>query len=160
MAGDDRVERSGPKRQSHRVGPDGSDAGPLVGEHGDGPAVRRARHTGPPGRDDRLGPVGITSPLMLVADMTLLQKRTPLNLMGRVSGAAEALTTFPQILSIAMGAGLVALVDYRLLLIIMGAVLLGAGWYAWSGRQLSTPHAEGPAEAGTTGPSTEAVRQP
>jgi MFS family permease len=83
--------------------------------------------------------VGVTSPLLLVADMTLLQKRTPHQLMGRVSGAAEALATFPQIVSIAMGAGLVALVDYRLLLVVMGGVLLTAGWYAWSGRRLSAP---------------------
>jgi MFS family permease len=103
--------------------------------------------------------VGITSPLLLVSDMTLLQKRTPLQLMGRVSGASEALATFPQTLSIAMGAGLVALVDYRLLLIVMGAVLLAAGSYAWAGRKLSAPHAKGPAVTDTTGPPDEGVRQ-
>jgi hypothetical protein len=80
--------------------------------------------------------------------------------MGRVSGAAEALATFPQIVSIAMGAGLVAIVDYRLLLIVMGAALLVAGSYAWAGRQLSAPHAKGPIVSDTTGPSAETFRRP
>lgn len=83
--------------------------------------------------------VGLVMPITMVADMTLLQKRTPGHLMGRVSAAAEALVTFPQTLSIAMGAALVALVDYRLLLLVMGAVVLAAGGYAWTGRGLSAP---------------------
>jgi Major Facilitator Superfamily len=105
--------------------------------------------------------VGFAMPIMLVADMTLLQRRTPAELIGRVSGAAEALVTFPQTLSIAMGAGLVALVDFRLLLVCIGVALLGAGGYAWTGRRLSAPAgpAPGPRDSSTRDDKAPTVRR-
>jgi MFS family permease len=69
--------------------------------------------------------LGAGIPVVIVAYSTLLQKETPGRLMGRVSTATEVLTTTPQALSIAVGALLVTLLDYRLLFVVMtvGAVL-------------------------------------
>jgi Na+/melibiose symporter-like transporter len=51
--------------------------------------------------------------LVVVAFATLMQRRTPQPLMGRVSTAADLLIGAPQTVSIAVGAILVAQVDYR-----------------------------------------------
>jgi hypothetical protein len=50
--------------------------------------------------------------------MTAVQVRTPLRLQGRVASAADVLISTPQTLSIALGAALVAVVDYRLLVVV------------------------------------------
>jgi hypothetical protein len=47
----------------------------------------------------------------------LVQRRTPLALQGRVYSAFDTLIGLPQTISIAAGAGLIAFVDYRLLLV-------------------------------------------
>lgn len=69
--------------------------------------------------------LGSGLPLLIVAYNTLLQKQTPGRLMGRVSTATEVLVTTPQALSIAIGALLVSLVDYRVMFALMctGAVV-------------------------------------
>ncbi|HEU4567645.1 MAG TPA: MFS transporter, partial [Marmoricola sp.] len=73
--------------------------------------------------------VGYTLPMLFVAFMTLLQRRTPQRLMGRVSAAVETLLGAPQAISIAVGAGLVALIDFHLIFGIVGAVTaIGAGY--------------------------------
>jgi hypothetical protein len=56
---------------------------------------------------------------MIVAYNTLLQRQTPGRLMGRVSTATEVLVVTPQALSIAVGALLVTVLDYRLIFVIM-----------------------------------------
>ena len=68
-------------------------------------------------------------PLMIVAYNTLLQRQTPGRLMGRVSTATEVLVTTPQALSIALGALLVTLIDYRLIFAIMSAGTAAAAGY-------------------------------
>src|SRR4051794_29990341 len=55
---------------------------------------------------------GLGLPWMVVALLTLLQRATPPRLQGRAFAAAELATGAPQTLSIALGAALVALVDY------------------------------------------------
>jgi MFS family permease len=72
---------------------------------------------------------GFGIPWMLVGEMTLLQRRTPAHLQGRAYAAVELLTGTPQTLSIAAGAALVAVVDYRVLVLAMAAVVAGAGAY-------------------------------
>jgi MFS family permease len=72
---------------------------------------------------------GIGVPVVLVALFTLLQRSTPAPLQGRVYSAVEVLVGVPQMVSIAAGALLVTLVDYRLLLLVEAAVVAGAG--AW-----------------------------
>jgi MFS family permease len=72
---------------------------------------------------------GIGVPWVLVALFTLLQRSTPAPLQGRVYSAVEVLVGVPQMVSIAAGALLVTLVDYRLLLLLEAAVVAAAG--AW-----------------------------
>ena len=50
--------------------------------------------------------------------MTAIQVRTPLRLQGRVSSAADMFVSTPQTISIALGAALIAVVDYRLLVVV------------------------------------------
>jgi MFS family permease len=52
---------------------------------------------------------------LIVGLMTAIQVRTPLRLQGRVSSAADVFISTPQTVSIAVGAALIAVVDYRLL---------------------------------------------
>jgi MFS family permease len=73
--------------------------------------------------------LGSGIPLVIVAYNTLLQKQTPSRLMGRVSTATEVLVTTPQALSIAVGALLVSLVDYRVMFAIMCLGTLAATGY-------------------------------
>jgi len=64
--------------------------------------------------------------LLLVGMITLLQRQTPPALMGRADAALNFLLTVPQTLAIAVGAALIVVIDYRLLLLGM-AVLCFAG---------------------------------
>lgn len=68
-----------------------------------------------------------------VAVYTLIQRRTPKELIGRVDAALTMAAMIPQAMSIALGAALIAVVDYRFLLLAMAvAFLLSAvqmvGW--------------------------------
>ena len=72
---------------------------------------------------------GLGIPWIVVALFTLLQRLTPGPLQGRTYSAIELLVNTPQTISIALGAVLVALVDYRLLLLLEAAVVAAAG--AW-----------------------------
>jgi MFS family permease len=54
---------------------------------------------------------------LIVGLMTALQVRTPLRLQGRVSSAADVFISTPQTVSIAVGAALISIVDYRLLVL-------------------------------------------
>jgi MFS family permease len=64
-------------------------------------------------------------PWAVVAFGTALQRRTPADLQGRVYSAADALVGTPQIISVALGAALSTLVDYRLLLAAVCVVTVG-----------------------------------
>jgi MFS family permease len=75
--------------------------------------------------------LGAGIPLLIVAYNTILQKQTPGPLMGRVSTTTEVLTTTPQALSIALGALLVTVWDWRVIFTLMVAgTLAGAGYLA------------------------------
>jgi hypothetical protein len=74
-------------------------------------------------------PAFVGVPVVLVALFTLLQRSTPAALQGRVYSAVEVLVGVPQMVSIAAGALLVTVVDYRLLLLVEAAVVAAAG--AW-----------------------------
>jgi MFS family permease len=73
--------------------------------------------------------MGAAMPLMLVAFMTLIQRRTPQAIMGRVSAAVEVVMGVPQAISLAVGSLLVVILSYRTILAIMGAVTLVAAAY-------------------------------
>lgn len=68
---------------------------------------------------------GITA--TVIGANTLLQRRTPAELLGRVDAAAKVAVTVPQTVFIGIGAALIAAVDYRVLLAIMASVMLIAG---------------------------------
>jgi len=73
--------------------------------------------------------VGVGIALAVVAFTTAIQLRTPLQIQGRVSAAADLSLTLAQTISIAVGAALSTLVDYRMLLLVMAAVVLATGGY-------------------------------
>lgn len=58
----------------------------------------------------------------VVAFGTAVQTRTPADLQGRVYSAADTLVGVPQTISIALGAILITVVDYRVLIVVMGLV--------------------------------------
>ncbi|TML17966.1 MAG: MFS transporter [Actinobacteria bacterium] len=66
---------------------------------------------------------------IIVGYATAVQVRTPLRLQGRVLSAADALVSTPQTISIALGAALVSVVDYRLLVVAMAIVVVACGAY-------------------------------
>ncbi|MEH0843914.1 MFS transporter [Micromonospora sp. CPCC 205711] len=82
---------------------------------------------------------GVSLPLTMVGLTTLIQRRTPPALLGRVTAASEALVSGPQAVSIGTGALLVGVLDYRLLFLVVGVVTTGAGAWLWRGRGLSPP---------------------
>jgi MFS family permease len=69
--------------------------------------------------------VGVTIPWTMVAFATLRQRTTPARLQGRVSAATNMALNGPQTLGTALGAGLIAVVDYRLLGLLMAIVVAG-----------------------------------
>jgi MFS family permease len=72
---------------------------------------------------------GAALPLITVALMTLIQRRTPQAIMGRVSAAIEVVMATPQAISLALGSLLVVLLSYRQIFTIMGVVTLLAAVY-------------------------------
>jgi len=74
--------------------------------------------------------IGAGLPITVVCITTLLQRRTPPPIQGRVFTTFETLTGVPQVISIAIGAALVAVVDFHLLLAVMAAGLGLAAVYA------------------------------
>ncbi len=70
----------------------------------------------------------------IVGFATAIQLRTPARLQGRVAGAAETLVGTPQTISIAVGAAMVTIIDYRILTAISCAVTAATGVYLLSRR--------------------------
>lgn len=65
----------------------------------------------------------------IVGLITALQLRTPARLQGRVSSAADVFVNTPQTVSIALGAALIAIVDYRVLVVVEAIVIALCGAY-------------------------------
>ncbi len=70
-----------------------------------------------------------------VGAITLIQRRTPADLLGRVDAALEFAIIVPQAASIAAGAALIAVVNYRILLLAMAGVIAFSACYLASGRE-------------------------
>ncbi|MEU1350028.1 MFS transporter [Streptomyces sp. NPDC005775] len=85
------------------------------------------------------GLIGAGLPCVLIAAMTAVQRETPDALLGRTSASAGTLMFAPNAVALALGAGLVALVDVQVLLPLVGAVaLLTAAWLL-TGRRGKAP---------------------
>jgi MFS family permease len=57
--------------------------------------------------------IGIGLPMILVAELTVLQRRTPAELQGRAISASDAIINTPFAIAIAVGAGLIGTVGFR-----------------------------------------------
>jgi MFS family permease len=85
---------------------------------------------------------------LIVGYITAIQVRTPLRLQGRVLSASDTLVNTPQTISIALGALLTTLIDYRILVVLMAVVTAMAGAFLLSRRAIVPQEsAEGPALA-------------
>lgn len=82
---------------------------------------------------------GAALPLALVGVTTLLQRSTPNNLQGRVFACADFFWSGASIASIAVGAGLLTVIDYRLLFVIAGAFLVIGSVVVLTGRRGGPP---------------------
>lgn len=95
--------------------------------------------------------VGVFVAFYFVAYQTLLQRRTAVELQGRVFTASEAITTVPYSISIGIGALLIDVVDFRLLYLATAlACALGGGLLYRATRDSTSG-----SEADVTEPGTE-----
>ncbi len=83
---------------------------------------------------------GLVVTLFMVGYQTLMQRRTPEELQGRVMAAVEAAVMFPYVVSVAIGAALVAVVPFQLVYTVGGLGALAASLYFVRGRApVTTP---------------------
>lgn len=103
--------------------------------------------------------VGVGAPLVLITVWTAVQRETPNALVGRVSATVNTLTFGPGTLAVLAGAGLLELVDYRVIQLTgaAGAVLL-AGWALRGGPRAASegPRPAAPQDAPAAGPEETA----
>jgi MFS family permease len=67
---------------------------------------------------------GTSLPMLMVAFNTLVQRRSPRAIMGRVSTAIEVLMATPQAVSLALGSFLVVVLSYRQIFALMAVLTL------------------------------------
>ncbi|MEV1040930.1 MFS transporter [Streptomyces sp. NPDC050204] len=96
--------------------------------------------------------VGIGLPCVLIAAMTAVQRETPAAVLGRTAATANTLMMVPNAVALALGAGLIALVDIKVLLPLVGAAALLTALLLVKGRRgrltdSPTGPAPSPAEA-------------
>ncbi len=70
----------------------------------------------------------------VVGYYTAVQVRTPIDLQGRVYSAGDMVVGVPQTLSIALGAALISIVGYQLLIVVMSVVTALCGLYLLAAR--------------------------
>ncbi|MFE9648613.1 MFS transporter [Streptomyces sp. NPDC006365] len=68
--------------------------------------------------------VGVGLPCVLIAALTTVQRETPDDLLGRTTATANTLVFAPNAVGLALGAGLVELVDHQVLLVTLGLIRL------------------------------------
>lgn len=101
--------------------------------------------------------------IVLVAGNTLLLRRSPDRLMGRISAAQDGILSAAQVASLATGAGLVAVLDSRVIMLIIGFGLLLSVIYLWGGRRAAAsipadrPAAPAPGLSAEPAPTPEGI---
>ncbi|BCJ36973.1 hypothetical protein Athai_44760 [Actinocatenispora thailandica] len=88
--------------------------------------------------------------VVLVAANTLIQQRSPHRYIGRISAAADGIISVGQITALALGAGLVTILDARLIMVLIGIGLAGSAAYLWRSRHAAATAAPEPEPAATT----------
>lgn len=81
------------------------------------------------------GLIGAGLPCVLIAAMTAVQRETPDALLGRTAATANTLMFAPNAVALALGAGLVAVMDVQVLLPLVGALALVAALILVTGRR-------------------------
>jgi MFS family permease len=94
--------------------------------------------------------VGVGVSAFTVGYATLLQRRTPEELQGRVFTAAEAIYSFPYSGSIALGTFVVTVVDFRLIYALEAVVLTATGVFLFR-RSHPEPDLQPPGQRGVVG---------
>jgi len=92
---------------------------------------------------------GLANTAAFVSFNTLLQRRTPGPIMGRVSAATDMVIGTAQTLSMAAGASLIAIVNYKIMFAVIAAALLTNGGVLWHRRGVGPVGA--PGEVGVAG---------
>ncbi|HEX6527928.1 MAG TPA: MFS transporter [Streptosporangiaceae bacterium] len=88
---------------------------------------------------------GFAGPLLSVSAITAFQRRTPAAKMGRVFGVVRLALTIPQTASIGIGAALITMVNYRVLLVVIAVVAAVAGLFVISQPEIRQRAAPGTA---------------
>jgi MFS family permease len=76
--------------------------------------------------------LGASLSWIIVGIMTLFQRRTPPELMGRADAAFTVAYAVPQTIAIALGAGLIAVLNYRILLLVIAGLMTLAAVYLFT----------------------------
>jgi MFS family permease len=84
---------------------------------------------------------GFGLPWAIAAPLTLVQRLTPPRLQGRVSTTLDVVIGTPQSLSIAVGAGLVAITGFQVLLSVVAVVTAGSGVWLYTRPEQRLDHA-------------------
>jgi MFS family permease len=98
--------------------------------------------------------LGVAAPWMVVGTSVVIQRAAPAELLGRSFAAFEMSVTVPQTASIALGAGLITILDYRVLLLSVALATTLAAAYLYV-RRAPAP-APAPAPASAARPATQA----
>ncbi|MGZ4150349.1 MAG: MFS transporter [Actinomycetota bacterium] len=84
--------------------------------------------------------LGVAITLFNVGYVTLMQRRTALEMQGRVMSAADAAVTIPYLISFVLGAAIVSVIGFRTIYFAEGIALLLAGaYFGWAARAADVP---------------------
>lgn len=97
---------------------------------------------------------------LIVGFGTAIQTRTPDRLQGRVFSAADTIISTPQTVSIAMGAALIAAVDYRVLVVVEAVVTMLCAAYLVTRRIEAAVTARSPSAPSPLPPQPSALTAP
>jgi MFS family permease len=99
--------------------------------------------------------VGLGLPMVLVAEITLIQRRTPARLQGRAISVSEAIIDIPFAIAIAIAAGIIGFVGFRAIYIADAAVFLLVGLVMFTRHRQTLPEPR-VAAGKPAGPASEA----